>query len=414
MIVFNYFKSCLKRNIRFLPAALVFSVILSVLLAVVFSTSFNVDEEKIELPKRVGVGLVGDIENKRFQTGLGAVKLLDASKDYLDFITYENEDDAAKAIKKGEILGYLIVPDGFIKSVINGENTPATFVSKNSLVDLLPVIVNDVVGTVSNLVVESQVGIFAMENFYLDNELANRKKDLNEINLKYISFVISRNEMVEVTEVGSTGKVSIKGYYTCVILVLLVLLIGVMCASVCIKKNLSLPRLLATRGCGALSQTFSDFLAFVAIPLGALSVLGVVLLVFFRDKAMIVPELGAFYTSELVLLFVRAIPAFLLIGALQFFVYELCSDVISGTLLQFVVSLGLAYVSGCIYPVGFFPESVQVATKFMPVGASFEYLKKLLVQTADSTDLFAVLAYSFALVLLSALVRRIKIRSRLS
>ena len=108
------------------------------------------------------------------------------------------------------------------------------------------------------------------------------------------------------------------------------------------------------------------------------------------------------------------LPSVFLICALQYLIYELCSDVVSGTLLQFVVSIGLAYISGCIYPVGFFPKSLQIASSYLPIGFSFEYMKKVLLGNWLVSDALCCLIYGFALVFVSATIRKVKVRSRLS
>ena len=76
--------------------------------------------------------------------------------------------------------------------------------------------------------------------------------------------------------------------------------------------------------------------------------------------------------------FLKLLPAVAVLAAMQFFLYELISDMISGILLQFVAGVGIAYLSGCFYPVSYFPEKMQALAGILPGGIALEYAQKCL------------------------------------
>lgn len=414
MTVVNYLKCCFKRAKKILFFSLLFTLFVSAMLMLVakdrFKSNSDMSEENaLPILSQIKVGLVGDVDNKYIKFGLVALKSVDISKDYLEIVVYDSEDEASLALADGEIAGYMIIPENFISSVLHGENAPATFVIKNSLVDLTTMLVNDVVSTVSNLVVESQVGIFAMEDVYEDYGLPGRSDASKEINAKYISFVICRDDMVEVTTLGSRSEVSTLGYYACAFMILLLIFIGVMCAHICVKANMALPRLLSSRSCSSFWQTVSEFLPFFAVMLASFSLLFSLASISMQSLKSLVPEFSSFSRTDLIFMFCKLLPIVLLVSSMQFFIYSLCNEVISATLLQFTLSFGLAFVSGCIYPTNFFPEGIKTFASHLPLGIALEHSKNLLCAYCDNSLIVRALVFSCVFICLSVLYRRVKI-----
>lgn len=406
MLSINYLKTRLKANFRYFPSALIFTSFIAVLLALLLNAIIGLDSDKV-LAEKASVGLVADAEDKYLKTGLSAIKSLDVSKDYLDIVLFDSEEMAENAVRNGEILGYMYLPDGFIRSVLSGENSKAKFVSKNTPNDLLPLIVNEVISTVSDLVVESQTGIFAMENLYIDNHIENLSKDLKAINIKYISFVIARDDMVSVSELGNLGFVNLQQYYFCAFFVLIVILIGVLCVRISVRRDTELYCLLESRGCKFGIQVMFDFITFVIVP--ALSVFFVFVLAFALNKFGIL-ELSSLFRGKILSFYFKALPAVILICAMQFMIYELCENVVSASLLQFVLSIGLAYLSGCIYPISFFPDFVREFAVYLPLGTALQFLKDLAVGNFNLLQSAVCLIYALALIFVSYIIRKVKIR----
>ena len=140
MVILNYFKCCLKRSVRFIPYAMIFAAVIAVLLAVLFVSLFDTEENVVELNHKVSIGIVGNNEDAYIKMGIDAVQTVDITKEYIDIIYYESEESAVNDLENETIMGYLHVPDGFIKSVLRGKNMTATFVSNNSIIDMAPMI----------------------------------------------------------------------------------------------------------------------------------------------------------------------------------------------------------------------------------------------------------------------------------
>jgi ABC-type uncharacterized transport system permease subunit len=135
------------------------------------------------------------------------------------------------------------------------------------------------------------------------------------------------------------------------------------------------------------------------------------LMVFSGGAAALIPELDGMSGGGAIMIFVKFIPAVLAVTALQFLLYELTDSVVSGVLLQFVCAIGLSYISGCFYPISFFPRSIQLLSSVMPSGIARGYLSALISGAECGGELAALMAYTVILLGVAALTRHRRIKN---
>ena len=409
-----YFKASLKRMSKYIPGIVLLIIIFSVLAYVLFGFVLSASsEDESALPLKFKVGLVGDLSDSNIRMGIDSVLSLDTSSKYLEIEEISDEQEAKRRVESGDLVGYLLVPEDFVSSALRGENIPAKFITKRSSVDLTPMLMTDVLNTVSKYVIESQVGIFTLEEYYRINGL-NRKGVSTKMSFEYLAYVMVREEFANVIEVGSDGKATLSCYYFSGFLVLIVLIIGIFLASFAVKKNLSLSRLLYTRGSAAVNQTLGEFISFVLMPT---MIILLALVTVFTVGLPILKQIPEFESANMLSwfsLFVKIIPALLLISSMQFLIYELCSNIVSATLLQFMLSVLFAYTAGCFYPNQFFPELMRKLSSFTPVDISFTYIRNVIIDSSYGlVECLPLLVLSAVFVIASMLVKRIKIRSNM-
>ena len=66
-------------------------------------------------------------------------------------------------------------------------------------------------------------------------------------------------------------------------------------------------------------------------------------------------------------------------GALLYFLSQCVRSLISGTILALLCAIGLGYISGCFYPISFFPEGIQRLAAILPTGILMEYMQRALL-----------------------------------
>lgn len=393
----------LKRGIRQLPKVLLFTVILA-LTAVVLCTVLLQQNEGSAKNAMFRVGITGDLDDPYVRLGILAVKEFDSSNTYVEFVSM-TQAQAEKSLRSGELSGYIYIPDNFIDAVMHGGKMELTYVSVNSPVGLGPILGNEMVQAASDLVGETLAGIVSVQQVAREEKLTNDMgKLIEEINIRYVSYVLDRGELYEVQYTGINNGLSFGGYYVCGILFLLILLMGISCAPMMVRDNSSLSRLANARGIGVIKQVCSEYVGFALSPMIVLSVILLLLCIVAYNIPLPILELDELTFSVVW----KMIPVVLMLAAMQMLLYECCTGIISGVILQFVTAIALAYISGCFYPPYFFPASVQLIASYLPGGVALRYISGLLNGTGGG--FLQVMLYCIGLLILTCIVRAVRLK----
>ena len=348
------------------------------------------DDESVK--KKIRLGLVGDLSETYLDIGIVALTDMDTSKYYLDLVEL-SEEEAKAQLSSGEIYGYVLIPEGFVQSIVDGENKTLTYVASNSPATFGPVMVNEIMQIVSQLVIQGQNGIYGMfeiaDEYGISNTVQNRAAI--ELNVRYVDAVLDREQFYELEYVGLGDGISFTNYYICAFFVLLLFLWGMASPTLLIKRDMSLQRVLYSRGHRVVGLVLGDYYAFLLIPiLNLIVLLGVV---------------GYFS------LFVEVIPVVLLVTGMQFFLYELTDNYISGVFVQLFTTVVCAYISGYFYPIYSLPEVFQKLSTFLPTGVAFNYLKELISGNSGEQVRGIVWLYVLAFLVATTAMRMYKMRS---
>lgn len=373
----GYFFALLKKNMRWIPAMLLMTVLLAAILGIFLSAKLSAAGADVSAQKMI-LGVIGDTEDEYFQMGLRIAQEMDNSRNTVSFVFME-EDQAKAALARQEIHGYLVIPEDFVDSVMRGENKKATLVTGTSQENIGMLLVREIADTVSVLLTESQTGIYSfseyMEQTYgemPDNDAVWR------LNLRYFDLILPRDEIYAMDTPDSMTALSLQGYYLCAVAVLFMLFLGIAGCPLLVREDNALNRLLLFRGKGAVGQCLSEYGAWC---LTMLAVYGIVFLavavglVFLGDR---IPELAGASLIDvgyLILAFAWLVPV---ICGLQYILCQMTRSLLPGMLLCFCCAAGLGYLTGCFYPLSFWPISVQHAAAVLPTGLLMEYMGRIL------------------------------------
>lgn len=406
----RYIYAQLKRVIKVFPTILLTTLFLlgcmALLMWVVLEKN-NASEEK----QMIQIGLAGDLEGSYLGIGIQTIQNLDSSRFAISFIDM-TEEEAKENLLQGKISAYVVIPEGFVDSLVTGENKPITYVTSVGASGVGSTIMNELVETISKLVVESQNAIYGAQWYMADHGMQDVYWDAtDELYLQIANFILGRTQVYELETVGVAHQLSFVGYYACGVLVLFLLLWGIVCSPLFVKRSHTLPKLLKSRGRNVLGQVLGEYLAYVVLMLGTLALIFALLAVVMGMTGMTLPEWEGQGVGALFLFFIELIPVCMLLSALQFLVYETVSGMVGSVLAQFLIAIGLGYISGCLYPISFFPESIQKLAAYLPTGAAVEYAGACLKQTGWG-GAFMVMTVYFALFFgLAVMVRTYKIRN---
>ena len=403
-----YLKLQLKRVLKTLPGILLQTCILTLGILLLMQLVLAVDASK-EKNKLIRVGIVGDASDSYLGIGINVLKNTDAIKSMAD-IDSMSEEAAKDKLASGEISAYLIIPDGFVYSVLVGENKPLTYVTTAEAQGIGGILVNELMGSVSQMITMSQNAVYAMQHYLVAKDMRENIYDATEqLNIHIIGAVLNRMDFYELQQVGVANNLSLKGYYVCGILILFLLLWGINCVSLFAGEDVAMNRILYRKGYGYVGQVLSEFVAYFVLMLVSIGCMLMAGMIIMNAVGLEIPEWKALDAGERILFFGRLLPIIGMLSAFQLLLDELVPGILNAVLVQFICGVSLGYISGCLYPISFFPEAIQIVSFFLPTGVGLRYLQNGLSASGKGWDILLILLYTALFLGIHMLRRRQRI-----
>lgn len=160
-------------------------------------------EEKLTVIK---LGIAGGEEEDELTRKL--VSAVTLAADVSDYCSFEalSEEEGRAALERGELTALLLLPEGFVDSVLTGENLPVTLLTDGRL-PLESWLIGRLGESVSRMLAAAQAGIYTVIDAYDGAELAHpeRMDMIMEVNLAYMGWVTSRAELYATVRLSLSG-----------------------------------------------------------------------------------------------------------------------------------------------------------------------------------------------------------------
>lgn len=368
----RYLEIQLKRVLRFFPAVFLVTFVL-VGAVIVVAKGALAEAASGEKQTMIEIGVCGDIQDSYLGIGIVALQQLDSSRFAINFHMLE-EEEARKALLAGELTAYLVVPEGFVDSVVRGENYSIKYYAANGQAGIGTMLMHELAMIISELITKSQSGIYGMQS--ICKEYGYRDiywTATNDINMQYINLLLNRPQLFEVEILGVSNHLSTVGYYICGFTVLFFMIFGINGCPIFVRKDMSLAKILASNGVGAIYQVLIEWVVYLGLMLACLVSIFAILGGACEFIDVSVPEWRSVDFERVFSFGISLIPVMIMLTAMALLLHELTDNIVSGMLLQFLVTLGMGYVSGCFYPSGFFPEGVRMLGNILPSGVAIQY-----------------------------------------
>lgn len=397
-----YFLTQLKRVLKLLPALLLMLLLTCIsvgFVALIFMNNGKMQEQQ----KKFQIGIVGDISESYLGFGIFALQSIDDSRYMIDFHNM-TEQEAQSALRQGELSAYIRVPDGFVESIVKGDNDcPITYIPSEGQKGIGGIMMDEVSDIASTLVTCSQSAIYGMQGIlraYDQNDILSEATD--QLNLSFIEQLLNRTDFCEMEVLGIGNGLSTIGYYFCSFLLFFLMLSGINSSPLFTHKSRELPKLLASKGIGVRKQVLGEYLAYVSLTFIYMVVLFLLLSILLSGEFLQIEEWKKHPTELLLGFFIRLLPVAAMIAALQFLLYEMVTGVVSSILLQFICIVSMGYLSGFFYPIGFFPETIQKIGTILPTGLALRYMNESM--TGNNSLIFVAGVFLYLGIFLGACV----------
>ena len=396
-----YLRLQLKRALGTSVHVLALTLLLALSVALIGTAALKSSEERRE---RVRIGVTGDTDDRYVRMGLELIGEFDTSRFSISFEPME-ESEARALVRAGTLGGFLRIPEGFVDALLNGTRIPMTFVSGSGGIGAL--LSGEIASAVSRLLLETENALYGVQRYSWETDPARDWYGESMVLFdRYVGSVLDRSDLFHVEALGVSHSLTLAGSLFCGLMIAVTMLWGIGASPFFTRRSPALSVLLQARGVGCMKQVIAEYLAFLALSAAgalALTALGGAVLHILGQP---VPELrdpGFFAAAGI---FLRALPALLLLTAMSLFLYELVPGTVGACLALFLNAAAQGFAAGCFYPASFLPEAVSAVGEWLPAGIALRALASAVTGLPDVPALLSAALWWAAFLLLSALLRR--------
>ena len=398
----TYFSLECKKNRSSIPSMLIGLFVLFALGGfLLFSWQQEIHGEK----KPTTVGIVATTNEPYMDLFLTVLKNTESLKDSYEFVMLSQEE-ASKKLEKEQISVVFQIPENYVNKMIVGEVEPITIQFGNGDSNLPSLLMRQLSQSISSLLLNTQAGIYAMDDYYLAQQLPNQQKDERALNIEYIMKILNRHSAFEVEEIQSENGLSYTQYYATVIVLLLLLFLGLVSPKVFRPENPTFEQKLRLAGLDTTRQficrqlaswlLFGSFLFGIALLFSAVASM----------TSLSIPNLTQTGFLSWMGTFLPILLTIPMICAFLGLVYEWIPDLTASILFLFLCILLLGYLSGYFYPIAFLPKGLQLLSAFLPTRVLFQYTSGCISQNISLYRLGILILYTVILLLLSIVLRK--------
>ena len=124
---------------------------------------------------------------------------------------------------------------------------PLKFVSTTGAAGMVSVFKSEVTKVISDLVLESQRGVYGMQGAMKDNGIGGRGKKMDALAFTYVEYVLARDRVYSLRQLGAAEDMGLESYLLCGLLVLFLMLGCLPFAPLMVRQDMALNRFLARR-----------------------------------------------------------------------------------------------------------------------------------------------------------------------
>ena len=400
----KYFLLEWKRLLKMLVFLLLIAALLMSISLVVFQQfSYFLKSDR---DSKITISVVGNTDSRLFTAGIMALKTMDSSRFSMD-LQLTDEETAKKQLRNGEISAYVVIPEGFTKAARQGEILPICYYTTTSTVDVSALLRDEMTKVIEVVLKESQKGVFGGEQMLAENgyqSIALTKA--NFLNIQYIDFIIERARMYKTDITGVSYGLDLMQHLFIGITILLLCVLVIPLVCLLVRRDNSMLRFLRAAGCGSVRTALSEFFAMVLVFLPALGILAGCVTVLNRFLPLAQMADVGFDLS----IFARSlIPVSVLVCAFAFAVTELSGNMLSAVTGFFFFSMGLCYISGCMYPLYALPPILQQIAAFTPTGAARAFVSLSVTQLDAGLPAAVIAGWTVLFLVLAAVAREHKL-----
>ncbi len=350
----------IKRALKLLPAVVAVSLLFGVLAAgAAFGGARLLYQD--QAAGRITVAVVTEADDAAGQMALSMLGSMDSVESICDFVE-TTEPEAREGLKGGRYYAALLIPPRMVEGIMDGTNTPVR-VLLSGQGGLETLLLRQLTESGAQMLDAAQAGIYAAD-FYCGEQGMEQLIPQVELflNKVYLDYAMNRESWFRKITVSALGEMDLLGYYGTTAIALLLFLMGIPCAAFCCREPLALDEKLRAEGIGPCVQLLVKILAAAALLLASVLLLAIPVSAGLSRWGMRRLALNGYSA-------LCAAAAILVCASVIVFCFEAAGRLLAGTLLLFVLTGALIFLSGGLLPAAFLPGILRQFSCWNPASA---------------------------------------------
>lgn len=386
-----YLQLEIKRAIKVLPRFLAGAIVLVAILGTIaFSASKLLYQD--EIMSRITIGVVLPKDDAIAQKAVDMLTSLDSVKSLCDF-TYMEEKEGREQLKQGILHVLMVVPEGFVRDVIKGVNTPVIIVLPDHP-GIQEMVFKELTDSGAKTLSVAQASIYAADGlciaYGIPDSIPQVEAALNRI---YLAYALPRADYFRDAGVTATKDVTVAEYYGISAVIFCLMFCGIPLASFCSPDKKVLRQKLAAV---KITEGFQVLAKIISVAVLLLVILGAGTIALFSKDYIVfeAPFIG-------VLLLAAMVVASVIVA-----IYSNSGSPTAGVTGLFWLTIGMLFLSGGLVPSVFLPSVIKHIGSYMPTAALSEVLKVFVGVNISVFSLLVSAAWGIFFYLAAVLGRR--------
>lgn len=387
---YTYFRLEHKKCMYTLPGLLAGLGILVCLLVTCFIGLRAKNQVQTELTP---VGIAMEQDEPYMSAVMSLLRSMDTIQEKYELLETTKEN-GTRQLERGEIDVLLIIPPNYVKAMLYGENPTIEIRFGTSEPTISTFLMKQLSDTVSQIFIQTEAGIYALDEYFLSNHLYGRAEHNQALNIEYIKRLLARKSIFSTEEIEAEHGLHYSQYYMAVLLLLFVCILCLLSPNAFLPENFMLEKKLTHAGFPPYLQFLGKHLA-LCCHFGSLYLCFLLIIsAFVSHFSYALPDLTQ---SGMLHWFLSLLPTVLLVPMICA-CFQLCHELVKNrtlsTLTLFLSILFLGYLSGFFYPFSFLPEMLQHIAAFLPTRVAFSYAAQCVAEHFSVGLLVPVLLYT--------------------
>ena len=406
----SYFYGQIKRIFKLFPGIFSLSLVFALVIGVAGvlnarHTNYN------KVTSKYNIGFLCGSDDALLSMGLQFIGSIDDTQFIVNTFQYDSEEAGFDALHNNEIKVFVVVPDGFMDTLMYSKESPVVKLYAASQKGITTVIMEEVINIFSDDMVYTEAGLYSlqddMEHMSLSEE--ERQKLNDKLFITYMNALLSRGLLTEIEHIGLGDGMSFMAFFFCGIVLFYTAMLSFCSISFFLHSHTEFFMIARSKGVKATSQILAEYTCFfISNLICALFTLFCVYVLFAANMVGIEE-----FSSNLFPRYMRFSAYFILVlielTSFTFLLFEVMRGIINKFLLPFLVLIGFSFLSGYFYPRSFLPDAARTIGEYLPTGVAYNVLSSGVTGVFNLKSMILLVSYTALFLAAVIYARRMRI-----